>query len=84
MLGASTAPSTGSSQHSIVFGVDELNPICPWSDVEAAALTEVEQHRPGIVQQAENPPRAVGGDEVEIGHAASEQRMPLAEIVMNV
>ena len=35
-----------------VFGVDQLNPIRPRSDVEAAGLTEVEQHRPGIVQQA--------------------------------
>src|SRR5512133_3949096 len=25
-----------------IFGVDQLNPICPWSDVEAAGLTEVE------------------------------------------
>ena len=25
-----------------VFGVDQLNPIRPWSDVEAAGLTEVE------------------------------------------
>jgi hypothetical protein len=25
-------------------------------------LTEVEEHRPGIVQQGEDPQRAVGGD----------------------
>ena len=37
-----------------VFGVDKLNPICPWRDVEAAGLTEVEEHRPGIVQQCED------------------------------
>src|SRR5437870_13286364 len=58
-----------------VFGVDQLNPIRPWSDVEAAGLPEVEKHRPGIVQQGEDPPRAVGGDQLEIGDAASEQRV---------
>jgi hypothetical protein len=56
----------------------------PTSDVEAAGLTEVEQHRPGVVQQLEDPQRAVGGHEVEIGHAASEQRVPLAEVVVDV
>src|SRR5581483_10240675 len=56
---------------SIVFGVDELNAICPWSDVEGAGLSEVEEHWPGGVQQGVDPPRAVGGDQVEIGHAAS-------------
>ena len=53
-----------------VLGVDQLNAICPWGDVEAAGLTEptkVEEHRPGIVQQGEDPQRAVGGDQVEIG-----------------
>ena len=38
--------------HAVVFGVDQLDPIRPRSDVEAAWLTEVEQHRPGIVEQA--------------------------------
>src|SRR5258705_287226 len=66
--------------HAVVFGVDQLDPIRPRSDVEAAWLTEVEQHRPGIVEQGEYPQRAVVGDQVEIGHAASEQRMSLAEI----
>jgi len=32
-----------------VIGVDQFNPICPWADVDAG-LTEVEEHRPGIVQ----------------------------------
>ena len=47
-------------------------------------LPEVEQHRPGLVQQGEDPQRAVGGDQVEIGHAAPEQRVALAQVVMNV
>ena len=51
----------------IVFGVDQLYPIRPRSDVEAAWLTEVEQHRPGIVEQAEYPQRAVACDQVEMG-----------------
>ena len=83
-VGAVTAPSRRKLPRTSVFGVDQLNAICPWSDVEAAGLTEVEEHRPGIVQQGEDPQRAVGGDQVEIGHAASEQRVSLAEVVMNV
>jgi hypothetical protein len=35
------------------------------------------------VQQSEDPQRPVLGDQVEIGHAASEQRVSLTEIVMN-
>jgi len=61
-----------------------LNPIRPWSDVEGAGLTEIEQYRSGIVQQGEHPPWAVGGDQVEIGHAAPEQRVSRAEVVPNV
>ena len=36
------------------------------------------------MQQGEDPQRAVGGDQVEIGHAASEQRVSLAEVVVDV
>ena len=36
------------------------------------------------MQQAVNPQRAVGRGEVEIGHAASQQRVSLAELVLNV
>ena len=82
--GAVTAPSAGSSHAPSYLASTRLNPIRPWRDVEAAGLTEVEQHRPGIVQQGEDPQRAVGGDQIEIGHAASEQRMSLAEIVVDV
>src|SRR5204863_9660496 len=67
-----------------VYGVDHLSPICPRRDVEAAGLIEVEEHRPGMVQQGEDPQRAVGGDQVEIGHAAPEQRVSLAEVVLKV
>jgi len=44
-----------------VLGVDSLNPICPRCDVETAGFIKVEQHRPGIVQQGEDPQRAGGG-----------------------
>jgi hypothetical protein len=76
-----------------VFGVDHLDPIRPGRDVEATRVarpTEVEQHRPGSVQQGEDPQRAVvvsGGGQVEIGYAASEQWVSLAsvaEVVVNV
>jgi hypothetical protein len=75
--GSSDRPDRRKLPRTIVFSVDQLNAICPRSDVEAAGLTEVEEHRPGIVQQGENPKRAVGGDQVEIGHAASEERVGL-------
>jgi len=61
-----------------------VNPIRPRSEVEAARLAEVEQHRTGIVQQAEHPHRSAGGDQVEIGHAAAEQRVSLTEVVVDV
>ena len=67
-----------------IFGVDQLNPICPGSDVEAAGIVEVEERRPGIVQQGEDPQLAVGSGKVEIGHATSEQRVSLAEVVVDV
>jgi hypothetical protein len=82
--GSRDFPKCGKLPRTGVGGVDHLNPIRPWSDVEAAGLTEVEEHRPGIVQQGEDPQRAVGGDQVEIGHAASEQRVALAELVVDV
>src|SRR6185436_10405933 len=37
--------------HAITFGVDNSDPIRPWRDVEAAGVTQIEQHRPGLVQQ---------------------------------
>src|SRR3982074_48764 len=52
-----------------IFSIDQLDPVSPWSDVNAAGLTEVEQHRPRVVQQLEDTERAVGGHEVQIGHA---------------
>jgi hypothetical protein len=36
------------------------------------------------VQQGEDPHRTVGGEQVEIGHAAPEQRVPIAEVIVNV
>jgi hypothetical protein len=48
-IGAVTAPSAGSSH----VPVDQLNPICPRRDVEAAGLAEVDEYRPGTVQQGE-------------------------------
>jgi hypothetical protein len=58
-----------------VLGVDQLNPVRPWSDVEAAGLTEVDEHGPSTMQQGEDPQRAVG-DQVEIGHARVRCRRP--------
>src|SRR5215468_5619172 len=82
--GSSDLPECWKLPRTNVFGVDQLNAICPWGDVQAAGLTEVEQHGPGAVQQGEYPQRAVGGDQVEIGHAAPEQWVSLTEVVTNV
>jgi hypothetical protein len=49
-----TASIAGSSPRTDVFGVDQLNSTRLSSDVDAAGLTEVEEHRPGIVQQCED------------------------------
>ena len=67
-----------------VLGIDQLNAISPGIDVEAAGLTEVEEHWPGIVQLGVDPQRAVGGDQVEVRHTAAQQRVSLAEVVVNV
>src|SRR3984893_2985442 len=69
--------------HTDIFSIDQLDRVSRWSDVKAAGLTEVEQHRPGVVQQLEDSERAVGGHEVQIGHPASEQGVALAEVVTN-
>src|SRR3954471_3948120 len=36
-----------------------------------------------MVQQRKESQRTINGEQIEIGHAASEQRVPFAEIVMN-
>src|SRR5881392_1217238 len=82
--GGSHRPDPRELPRTDVSGVDRLNAICPWSDVDDTGLTEVEQHGPGMVQQAEDPQRAVVEVEVEVRHAASEEWVPFAEVVMNV
>ena len=59
--------------HAVIFRVDQLNPVRPWRDVEGVGRTKIEQQRPALVQEGENPPRAVGREQIEIGHPASEQ-----------
>jgi hypothetical protein len=44
---------------------------------------EVEEDRPGVVQPGEEPQGAVGGDKIQIGHAAPEQRVSRPKVVMN-
>src|SRR6185312_14223569 len=81
--GSSNRPESRKLPRTNVFSVDQLNPICPGSDVEATGLTEVEEYWPGTLQQGEDAQRAAGDDQVKIGHAAPKQRVSLAEIVMN-
>ena len=37
-----------------VFGIDELDPVCPGGDVEAAGRSETQQRRLGVVEQLED------------------------------
>src|SRR5262249_21677690 len=67
-----------------IVGVDEPDTICPPSGVEATGLIEIEHDRSSLMQQGEHPQWAVGGDQVQIGHAAPEQRVSLAEVVVDV
>ena len=50
----------------------------------ALRRAEVEQHRLSLVKETEDAPRAACGDDIEIGHATSQQRMSLPQIVPNV
>jgi hypothetical protein len=52
--------------------------------IDPAGLTEVEEHWPGIVQQRVDAQRAIGGDQVEIGHPTADQGVAVADVVVNV
>jgi hypothetical protein len=64
-------------------GIDGPDAVSPRGDVKPARLREVEQQRMGIVQHFEDSNRAAGGDQVEIGHATSEQWMSLPEVIVD-
>src|SRR5690606_16241567 len=66
------------------ISIDQMNPIRPGCNIEAARFTKVEQHRTSTVQQREYAPGTVCGTDVEVGHAPSEQRMSLSEVVVNI
>ncbi len=82
-VGAATTPTTGSSQ-----GPAQVASTCCTLSVQrpisSSGSSEVEQHRPGFVQQLEDAERACRRHEVEIGHPAPEQGMPVAEVVADV
>ncbi len=70
--------------YAIVAGVDQPDSTRPRRDVNAAGLTEAEEHGPGVVQQGEHARGTVGGVHVEVGHAPPEQRVPVSEVVVDV
>src|ERR1019366_788177 len=70
--------------HAIVPGVDQPDSIRPRRNVETAGFTEVEEHGPGAVQQAEYALGTVRGMQIEVGHAPPEQRVSLSEVVVDV
>ena len=82
-VGAMTGPIVGSSHAPTYLGVDRLNAVGPWSDVESAGLTEVEERRTGVEQQGEDAQRTVGRrsdlDRVCDGPAAGDLRQDRSE-----
>jgi len=52
--GGNDLAEDGEIPHAVVPGVDQLDPLRPGRDVESARLTQVEQHRPSVVQQGEH------------------------------
>jgi hypothetical protein len=70
--------------HAGVPGVDQPDSIRPRRNVETAGFTEVEEHGPGVVQQGEYARGTVGGVQVEVGHAPSEQWVSVSEVVADV
>src|SRR5580765_6651877 len=67
-----------------IFGVDRQDSVCTAGGVETPGLAKVQKDRVGVVEEGEYAHRSTGRDHVEIGHAASEQRMSLAQVVMDV
>src|SRR3712207_6788250 len=62
----SDGPECRKLPRTVVCRIDEPNPIGPRSDIDAAGLTQVEEHRPCRVQQAEGAQRAVRGYQIEV------------------
>src|SRR3954469_7120368 len=68
----------------LVLAVDEPDSLRPRGDVEAPSFTEVQQHGPGVVQQAVHTRRTCGGVQVEVGHSPTDQRVSFAKVVVDV
>ncbi|MBA3949939.1 MAG: hypothetical protein H0X44_08355 [Acidobacteria bacterium] len=64
--------------------VDQLYAIRPSREVHLASFAEVEQHGPRVAHLRVGTLRAGGRHDIEIGHAASKQRMAGPEVVVNV
>ena len=70
--------------HTGILGVDPLDPIRPWSDVEAPGSPRLSSTGRASCSRVNTRSGPLGGDQVEIGHAAPEQRVSRAEVVVNV
>ncbi len=79
-----TGPSAGSSHTPAYWASTNWTRSAHGVISKAPDFTEVEQHRAGIVQQGGDPQWGISGDEVEVGHAASQQWVPLAKVVMDI
>ena len=81
--GAATAPSTGSS-HAPAYRAATAERDPPRERCRERRPRRGRAAPVGRVQQGEHTLRPAPGDQVEIGHAASEQRVALAEVVVDV
>src|SRR5438270_10960185 len=68
----------------MVPGIDPPDSIRPGKNVATAAFTEVEEDGTGAVQQGEDARGTVRGVQVEVRHAAPEQRVSLSQVVVDV
>src|SRR4051812_12842092 len=68
----------------VVLGSDSIDPVRPGLEVGELVVLELEQDRSSRLQQLADAARATGYGEVEVGHAATKQRVAVAEGVVDV
>src|SRR5690606_16786318 len=79
----------GQLPRAFVTSLEKLHAVAPRTELDAKRAGQGQQQALRSVQVRKEPPRAIGGDEVEVRATAAEQRMSRvgivgAEIVANV
>src|SRR5579875_3462548 len=65
-------------------GIDGVDPVMPPVDGERPGLTEVQEQPAGTVQEGEEPGLASDSHQVEVRHAAAEERVAFSEVVADI